>query len=326
MSTPNIVILDAQTFHFPDKTPWAPIEKLGHVTIHDRTESAPAVITERCRDAQIVLTNKVPFDRETLAGLPGLKLISMLATGYNVIDIEAATEHGITVCNAPSYGTSCVAQHTVALMLELCNRVGEHAESVRRGDWVRSPDIVYWLQAPRELAGLTIGLIGLGEIGRGVAERLRPFGCEFIAYTPSRRNGPDWPEFSWASSVEEVFERADIVSLHCPQTADNAGFVNATRLSRMKRGSFIVNTARGTLINEHDLAAALRNGPLAGAALDVVAHEPMLPDNPLRTLDNAFITPHLAWASEPSRLRLIEINAANIAAFLSGKPQNVVNG
>ncbi len=322
---PKIVVLDAETFHFPDPTPWAGLDELGSVTLYDRTEYTPDAVVERCRGASVALTNKVPFTRETLAALPALKLISVLATGYNIIDVAAAAEQGVTVCNVPSYSTASVAQHTVALILELCNRVGDHAAGVRRGDWVRSPDFSYWLQAPRELTNLTVGLVGLGEIGKAAAERLRPFGCRFLVYTPSRRNGLEWPEFSWAGSVEEVFEQADIVSLHCPQTPDNAGFVNAGLLARMKPGSFLVNTARGTLVNEADLAGALKTGPLAAAAMDVVSHEPMQADNPLQSPDNAFITPHLAWASEPSRMRLLRVTADNLSAFLQGEPQNVVS-
>ena len=323
---PKIVVLDAGTLGFDREALWSALKELGELTRYERTEYASEAIIERCRGAEVVLTNKVPLSRETLEALPELKLVSVLATGYNIVDVEAARERGVSVCNVPSYSTTSVAQHTVALMLELCNRVGDHAVSVREGQWVRSEHFAYWLQAPRELAGLTVGLIGLGEIGRAVAERLLPFGCQLLAYTPSQRGGLDSPQFAWADSVESVFERADIVSLHCPQTPANAGFVNAGLLAKMKPGSYLVNTARGTLVNEGDLAAALKTGPLAAAALDVVAGEPMAEGHPLQALPNAFITPHLAWASEPARQRLLQTTVDNLRAFLAGDPQNVVNG
>lgn len=322
---PNIVILDAGTLGFDGDAPWAALEQLGTVTRHAHTPYRPDAIIERCREADVIMTNKVPLARETLEALPRLKLVSVLATGYNIVDTAAAKERGVPVCNVPSYSTESVAQHTLALILELCNRVGDHAETVRQGEWVRSEYFSYWLQAPRELAGLTVGLVGLGEIGRAVATRLLPFGCRLLAYTPSKRGGLDDPRFAWAESVEAVFEQADIVSLHCPQTPANAGFVNAALLARMKPGSFLVNTARGTLVNEADLAAALQTGPLAAAALDVVAKEPMPAGHPLEKLPNAFITPHLAWASEPARLRLLATTVDNLRAFLAGEPRNVVN-
>ncbi|MDP0495316.1 MAG: D-2-hydroxyacid dehydrogenase [Verrucomicrobiota bacterium JB024] len=322
---PNITILDAETFHFSGRSSWSILEPYGELTLYDRTGHDRAQIVERCREAQVVLTNKVPLDAETLRMLPELKLISVLATGYNIIDVQAARRQGVTVCNVPSYSTTSVAQHAVALILEMCNRVGDHAVGVRAGEWVRSPVFSYWLSPPRELAGMTVGLVGLGEIGRAVAERLRPFGVRLLAYTPSRRGGFDWPEFAWANSVEEVFESADLVSLHCPQTPANTGFVNAALLGRMRPGSMLVNTARGGLIKEHDLAAALREGPLAAAAVDVVGVEPMCADNPLLALENCYITPHLAWASEESRQRLLGITRDNLQSFFGGTPQHVVN-
>ncbi|QYY36688.1 D-2-hydroxyacid dehydrogenase [Ruficoccus sp. ZRK36] len=322
---PKVVILDAGTLDFSGEEPWAPLAELADVTRHDHTEHAQEAIVERCAEADVVITNKVPFDAATLEALPQLKLITLLATGYNNIDTAAARERGITVCNVPGYGNESVAQHTLALILELCNRVGDHAMSVRDGGWVRSLHICYWLQAPRELAELTVGLVGLGEIGRAVAERLLPYGCRLLAFTPSKRRGLDHPRFAWAGSMEELFEQSDIVSLHCPQTPTNAGFVNADLLARMKPGSYLINTARGTLVNEADLAKALQDGPLAAAALDVIAKEPMQAGHPLQNLPNVYMTPHLAWASEPARLRLLTVTADNLRAFLAGKPQNVVN-
>jgi glycerate dehydrogenase len=319
----KIAVLDAATLDFPDEA-WAGFRVLGDVTLHALTPNDPALIRKNCAGAQIVLTNKVPLDAATLAALPDLRIVAVLATGFNIVDAAAARAQGVAVCNAPGYSTASVAQHTVALMLEWSNQVALHNESVRAGDWVRSPRFSYWKTPLRELAGRTAGLIGFGAIGAQVGTILHALGVNVLAHARRRNNPPDWQPFAWAE-IGEIFERADIVSLHCPQTPENTRFVNAALLARMKPGALFVNTARGGLVDEAALAAALRAGRPGAAALDVLTQEPMRADCPLLGLPNCVITPHLAWASEEARHRLLALTLANVRAFLAGTPQNVVN-
>jgi glycerate dehydrogenase len=319
----KIAVLDAATLDFPDEA-WAGFRVLGEVTLHALTPNDPALIRKNCAGAQIVLTNKVPLDAATLAALPDLRIVAVLATGFNIVDAAAARAQGVAVCNAPGYSTASVAQHTVALMLEWSNQVALHNESVRAGDWVRSPRFSYWKTPLRELAGRTAGLIGFGAIGAQVGTILHALGVNVLAHARRRNNPPDWQPFAWAE-IGEIFERADIVSLHCPQTPENTRFVNAALLARMKPGALFVNTARGGLVDEAALAAALRAGRPGAAALDVLTQEPMRADCPLLGLPNCVITPHLAWASEEARHRLLALTLANVRAFLAGTPQNVVN-
>ncbi len=319
----KIAVLDAATLDFPDNA-WANFRSVGELVLHPLTSSDPAAIRAKCAGAQIVLTNKVPLDAATLAALPDLRFIGVLATGFNIIDAKAARAQGITVCNAPGYSTTAVAQQVVALILEWTNQVALHDQSVRAGEWVLSPKFSYWKTPLRELSGRTVGLIGYGSIGARVGAVVHALGANVLAYSRRRQGAPDWQPFAWAE-VGEIFERADIVSLHCPQTPENTRFVNAALLARMKPDSLLVNTARGGLVNEADLAAALRAGRPGAAALDVVSQEPMRADCPLLGLPNCLITPHLAWASEEARLRLLGIVLANIQAYLAGTPQNVVN-
>lgn len=319
----KISVLDAATLDFPAAV-WDGVRALGDLELHDLTPNDPAAIRENCAGAQIVLTNKVPLDAATLAALPDLKMISVLATGYNIIDVKAARAQGITVCNVPGYSTPAVVQHALALILEWTNHAALHDQSVRAGDWVRSPRFSYWKTPLRELAGRTVGLIGFGAIGAGVGAVVNALGANVLAYSRRRANPPTWRPFAWAG-IPEIFERADIVSLHCPQTPENIRFVNAELLARMKPGALLVNTSRGGLIDEPALAAALRAGRPGAAALDVLTQEPMRADCPLLGLPNCFITPHLAWASEESRRRLLAITAENIQAFFAGAPINVVN-
>jgi glycerate dehydrogenase len=319
----KIAVLDAATLDFPDEA-WAGFRVLGEVTLHALTPNDPALIRKNCAGAQIVLTNKVPLDAATLAALPDLRIVAVLATGFNIVDAAAARAQGVAVCNAPGYSTASVAQHTVALMLEWSNQVALHNESVRAGDWVRSPRFSYWKTPLRELAGRTAGLIGFGAIGAQVGTILHALGVNVLAHARRRNNPPDWQPFAWAE-IGEIFERADIVSLHCPQTPENTRFVNAALLARMKPGALFVNTARGGLVDEAALAAALRAGRPSAAALDVLTQEPMRADCPLLGLPNCVITPHLAWASEEARHRLLALTLANVRAFLAGTPQNVVN-
>jgi glycerate dehydrogenase len=317
---PRIVILDGYTLN-PGDNPWDPIACLGKLTVHDRTPSE--LIVERSRGVDIVLTNKVPLSTTTLAQLPDLRFISVLATGYNVVDVEAAHTRGIVVSNVPEYGTASVAQHVFALLLELCNRVSLHAAAVAAGEWVWSPDFCFWHQSPMELTGQTMGIVGLGRIGRRVGELAHAFGMKVIAAGGQTRADPGYRPFAW-KRVEEVFAEADVITLHCPLTNDNSAFVNRALLRRTKRGAFFINTARGGLVDEAALADALRSGQLSAAAVDVISEEPMRPNNPLLKAPNCIVTPHMAWASLPARQRLLLTTARNIEAFCAGQPINIV--
>ena len=321
--SPKIVALDASTLCF-DRSEWDIFRALGEVTLFDRTPSETEAIVTRAAGADIVLTNKVPLRAETLARLPALRFIAVLATGYNVVDIKAARARNVPVANVPVYSTESVAQHTMALLLELCNHVGLHDRSVKDGDWIRSPDFSYWKKPIVELAGRTLGVVGFGRIGRRVGEIGHAFGMTIWATALRRQNPPDYQPFAW-KSVPELFAGADVVTLHCPQTQDNLEFINTALLKTMKRSAFLVNTARGTLINEADLARALEAGVIAGAAVDVVSREPMLADNPLLKAANCLITPHIAWTSETARRKLLRETAENVRSFLAGVPRNVVN-
>jgi glycerate dehydrogenase len=317
----RIVVLDGHTLN-PGDNPWDALARLGELTVYDRT--APADVVARAAQAEIVLTNKTLLDAAAIAALPRLRFIAVLATGYNVVDIAAARQRGIPVSNVPEYGTTGVAQHTLALLLELCHRVGDHARAVAAGDWTRAPDFSFWLAPPIELRGLTMGIVGVGRIGRRVAALADAFGMRVIASSASRRDAPDYEGFAWRS-IPELFAEADVISLHCPLTADNAQFVNRALLTRVKPSALLLNTARGGLIDEGALAEALASGRLAGAAVDVLSSEPPRPDNPLLTAPNCIITPHIAWASLPARRQLMAMTVRNVEAFLAGRPVNVVN-
>lgn len=319
----KITVLDAQTLGF-DGSEWASLSRLGELTLHPATGHSLDHVLAHADGADVVLTNKVPLRADALAALTNLKLISVLATGYNIIDLEAAKKSGVTVCNVPAYSSASAAQHAVALILELCNNCGLHSESVHAGDWTRSPHFCYWKKPPVELTGLTIGMFGFGDIGRRTAAILHAMGARIQACVRTPREAPGWEGFSWVTQ-DELFATSDIISLHCPQTPENTGFINAERIAGMKSGAMLINTARGGLVNEQALANALRSGQLAGAAVDVVATEPMAEENPLLGAPNCIITPHIAWASRPSRCRLLEVSAANLVAFFDGRPQNVVS-
>jgi len=316
----RIVVLDGYTLN-PGDNPWDEIAELGDLTVYDRTP--PELVRERARDADIVLTNKTRLSAATLSELPRLKFISVLATGYDVVDVQAARERGILVANVPEYSTHSVAQHTFALLLELCNRVGQHDAAVRAGEWQRCADFSFWLQSPRELHGLIFGIVGFGRIGRRVAEIALALGMKVCATGP-REPRPLPTTIEW-TTLADLAGKADVVSLHCPLTPENEGFVNREFLSRMKATAFLINTARGRLVDEHALADALRSGNIAGAAVDVICEEPMPADHPLLTAPNCVITPHMAWASLAARRRLMQKTAANIRAFLDGKPINLVS-
>jgi glycerate dehydrogenase len=314
----NIVILDSFTTN-PGDLSWAALESLGSLVAYDRTDDAD--IVPRARDAEIVLTNKTLLSRGVIAALPRLKCICVLATGYNVVDVAAAKEHGVTVCNVPEYSTPNVAQAVFALILELTNRTGHHDRTVHDGRWAACEDFCYWDGELVELAGLTLGIVGYGRIGQAVARVGRAFEMRILAHRRQATGPIDGGEHA---DLDRLFAESDVVSLHCPLTPATKELVNAARLARMKPTALLINTARGGLVNEADLAAALDAGTIAGAGLDVLTVEPPSAENPLLRARNCVITPHIAWATRNARRRLIEATAGNVAAFLAGRPQNVV--
>ena len=316
----NIIALDGYTLN-PGDNPWDEVAKLGAFTCFDRTSAEQ--IVERARDADILLTNKAPLSAATVNQLPKLKFISVTATGYNVVDIYAARARGIPVANVPVYATDTVAEYVMACLLNFYFQPQLHSELVKQGEWSRSSDFCFWRSPLAELAGRTIGIVGFGRIGRRVGELAAAFKMKVLVNNRSRGEPPPYP-VEWRG-IPELFTESDVVTLHCPLTAENTGMVNEALLTRMKKNAYLVNTARGALINERDLVAALQQGKIAGAALDVVSTEPIAPDNPLLSAPNLTITPHIAWAAIEARRRLMAVTAQNIAAFLAGKPINVVN-
>jgi glycerate dehydrogenase len=316
----NITALDGYTLN-PGDNPWDEVAKLGKFTCFDRTPVDQ--IVERSIDADIILTNKAPLSAHTISQLPKLKFISVTATGYNIVDVQAAQKRGIPVSNVPVYSTDSVAEHVVSVLLNFYHQPQLHSELVKQGEWSGSGDFCFWRTPLAELAGRTIGIVGFGRIGRRVGELATAFKMRVLASNRSGK-GPAPYAVEWRE-IPELFAEADVVTLHCPLTAENAGFVDEALLGRMKKTAYLINTARGALVNERDLAAALAQGTIAGAALDVVSTEPIAPDNPLLQAPNITITPHIAWAAIEARRRLMRIAAQNIAAFLSGKPINVVN-
>ncbi len=317
----RIVVVDGHTMN-PGDNPWDEIATLGELVVFER--STHEQLIERAGKADVIITNKVPIMAEDLKRLVNLKLIAVTATGYNVVDTEAARAHGIAVTNVPVYGTQNVAQFTFALLLELSHHVGRHDTSVRQGNWTRCEDFCYWETPQVELAGRTLGLVGYGRIGRKVARIARALDMRVIVFDPRNAPGGTEGEVRFVD-IRTVFSEADVVSLHCPQTPETTGLVNADRLGLMRPGAFLINTARGGLVVERDLADALNHDRIAGAAVDVVAVEPIRADNPLLQAKNIIITPHMAWASLAARKRLMAVTAENIRAFQHGKPVNVVN-
>ena len=317
----NITILDGYGAN-PGDLSWAPLEALGRCTVFDR--SSRAQLPERLAHTNIAVSNKAVWDAELFDAAPHLTMIALTSTGYNVVDLEEANKRGIVVSNVPAYSTPDVAQHTFALLLELVNSVGVHAQSVRDGQWVQARDFTYSLTPLVELDRKTFGVIGMGSIGQRVARIAQAFGMQVIFFNRSPK-----PELESSSctqvSLEDLFAQSDVVSLHCPATADTENIINAKNLARMKSSAYLINTARGNLVDEEALAHALHEGRIAGFGGDVVRVEPMLKDNPLREAPHAIITPHIAWAAREARERLIGIVASNIKSFLEGNPQNVVN-
>lgn len=315
----NIVILDGQTAN-PGDLNWESFQQLGDCTIYER--SSPEEVVSRALDAEIVLTNKTLMSAETIGNLPNLRYIGVMATGYNVVDVAAARARGITATNVPAYGPRSVAQHAMALILELSNHVGLHAKQVSEGAWSKAPDWCYWDRPLLELDGLNLGIVGYGTIGRYVAELGRAFGMNVLVAARRTIASADGVT---SVSIDELLRRSDVISLHCPLTAETQSLINARALSLMKPLAFLINTARGPLIDEAALDAALRSNQIAGAALDVLSVEPPPADHSLLSAPHCLVTPHHAWASSAARSRLIAIAAGNIEAFLAGNPINVVN-
>lgn len=316
----KIVILDGYTVN-PGDLDWQPVRNLGECTFFDRT--TPKEMTERIRDADIVLTNKAKLDRTTIASAPRLRYIGVMATGYDVVDVEAANARGIVVTNVPAYSTASTAQGTISLLLELTNHVGLHDRLVREGRWSQTPDFCFWEKPILELNGKTLGVVGWGKIGRSVATVAAALGMRILVASRSQRHEPSDPDLRFVS-LADLLTQADVLTLHCALTNDTRGLINAETLRTMKRSALLLNTARGGLIVEKDLAAALNSNQIAGAALDVLTTEPPDGSSPLLSARNCILTPHHAWASANSRKRLIHQLAANISAFLSNRPVNVV--
>ena len=314
----NVVVLDGHTLN-PGDLSWGELQSLGECRIYDRTP--PDEVVKGAADAEIVLTNKTVLTREQIHSLPKLRYIGVLATGYNIVDIAAAREGNIPVTNVPTYGTRSVAQHTLALLLELTQHVGHHARTVRDGRWTNCPDFCYWDYPLIELDGLTMGIVGLGRIGGAVAELAKAFRLNLLA--TSSTPGQSSPGIQFVE-LESLFRQSDVVSLHCPLTPRTNNLVNAKRLALMKPTAFLLNTSRGGLVEEQALADALNSGRIAGAAVDVLSLEPPPADNPLLRAKNCLVTPHIAWATRAARSRLLATAVANVRAFLDGRAQNVV--
>ena len=317
----KIIVLDGYAAN-PGDLSWKPLEEWGELTVYDRT--APSVVVERARGAEIVMTNKVNIGADIISQLPELKMINVLATGYNVVDIEAARNAGVIVCNIPAYSTDSVAQLTFAHILNIVNQIGHYAEENRQGRWSRNPDFCYWDSPLHELSGKTLGIVGLGHIGSKVARLARDFGMEVYAFTS--KNSSSLPEGIQKTTMEGLFGVSDILTLHCPLTPTTRELINRETLRKMKQGAILINTGRGPLVNEEDVAEALRDGHLGAYGADVMCQEPPEATNPLLSCPNAFITPHIAWATVEARKRLMDIAVANVKAYVAGEAVNVVNG
>lgn len=317
----KLVVLDGYTLN-PGDLSWEGVEQLGELAVYDRTSANE--IVGRAKEAEVVLTNKVPLDAETLDNLPALKYIGVLATGYNIIDVDHARKRGVIVTNVPGYSTRSVAQLTFALLLELCHRVQRHSDRVKEEKWSRSPDFCFWDYPLVELSGKTLGIIGFGDIGQQVADVASALGMKVLGHSRTETDQSHRTNFHWAS-MDKLLKQSDVVSLHCPLTPRTEGLINKDSLEKMKRSAFLINTARGPLVKEADLAAALNAGKIAGAGLDVLSVEPPPSDNPLFGAKNCLITPHIAWATKEARIRLMDTAVVNIVAYLEGKPNNVVN-
>jgi len=316
----KIVILDGYCLN-PGDLSWDALRELGEVEVFDRTPAADVIA--RAQGAVAVFTNKTPLTADTLSHLPDLKYVGVLATGYNVVDVAAARGQGITVTNIPTYGTASVAQFVFALLLELCHNVKLHSDSVRTGEWASSADWSYWKSPLVELAGKTMGVIGFGRIGRTVGRIADAMGMRIIAHDTYQGDPPAYEGFRWASR-EELLAESDVLSLHSPLFPETQGMIHAGTLALMKPSAFLINTSRGPLVVDQDLADALNAGTIAGAGLDVLSVEPPLATNPLFSARNCLVTPHIAWATREARARLMDLAVGNISGWIGGNPRNVI--
>lgn len=319
----KIVVLDGYTEN-PGDLSWTGLEELGEVTVYDRTSYVEApIIAERIGDAEIVVMNKTPISRHTINKCPNIKLIAVLATGYNVVDYAYAKEKGIPVVNVPTYGTASVSQFSIALLLEICHHIGHHNESVHAGNWANNADWCYWDYPLIELEGKSIGIVGFGRIGQQEGRIAKELGMKVLAYDLyPNDHGREIAEYV---DLDTLLAEADVVTLHCNLTPENTGLINRDTIAKMKDGAILINNARGQLIVEQDVADALNSGKLAAAGLDVVYTEPIKTDNPLLRAKNCIITPHISWAPKESRQRIMDITIANVKAYIDGNPMNVVN-
>ena len=317
----NIVILDGYTTN-PGDLSWDFLRQFGEVTVYDRTK--PAEIVERCKDAQIVVTNKTPLTKTEIDQMPKLQFVALLSTGYNVVDGAYLREKGIPLSNIPSYSTNAVAQLVFAFLTAFCNRVAQHSDAVRAGEWSACADFCFWKAPLTELSGKTLGIIGFGKIGQKVADIAEAFDMHILASSGHETDQSHRKNFSWAAT-EEIAEKADFITLHCPLTDKTQGLVNSDFLAHCKKTAYLINTSRGPVVDDRALADALNAGRIAGAGLDVLSVEPPKSDNPLLTAKNCLITPHIAWAAYETRARLLGIFKENIEAFCSGHPIHVVN-
>ena len=317
----KITVLDGYGMN-PGDLSWKGLEELGDVTVYPRT--SPDKVVERSRDAEILLTNKVVIGRETIAALPKLRYVGVLATGYNVVDVDAAREHGVPVTNVPAYSTDSVVQMTLSHILNITGRVAHYARLNREGRWSGNPDFCYWDTPLTELSGKTIGIVGLGNIGMKVASMARCLGMDVFALTG--KDSATLPDGIQKTTLDGLLGVSDVLTLHCPLTEKTRNMINAETIGRMKHGAILINTGRGPLVDEQAVADALVSGQLGGYGADVMCSEPPSADNPLFSAPNAFITPHIAWATLEARQRLMDTAVANVRMFIAGNPQNVVNG
>ncbi len=320
----KIVVLDGYTLN-PGDLSWTSLEQFGNCEFHDRVDHSPESVIAAIGDAEVIFTNKTPLTKAVLEKVPTVKYIGVLATGYNVVDVAAASALGMTVTNVPTYGTMAVAQYTIAMLLEMCHHVGDHSESVHAGKWASCPDFCFWNHPLVELSGKTLGVIGFGKIGQATARIAEALGMNILV-AGSRVNPAFESETCKYVSLDELFSQSDVISLHCPLFETTQGIINKTSIAQMKDGVMIINTSRGPLIVEQDLADALNSGKVAYAAVDVVSKEPILSENPLLKAANCIITPHIAWAPTASRARLMNTAVENLESFLKGTIINSVNG
>ncbi|NJX16356.1 D-2-hydroxyacid dehydrogenase [Tamlana crocina] len=319
----KIVVLDGFTLN-PGDLNWNGIKQFGELTVFDRTPCNDEDIINNIGDSKIIFTNKTPINRSVIDSCPNLEYIGVLATGFNIIDIEYAKQKNITVTNVPDYSSTAVAQFTLALLLEMCHHIGEHNNAVKNGDWISSKDFSFWNYPLIELAGKTMGIIGFGKIGKATAKLALAFGLKIKVYNRTVYSEFENDHLKFVS-LEELLNTSDIISLHCPLTSETENLINQSSIKKMKDGAMLINTSRGPLINENDLVEALNNRKLSAAALDVISSEPMKENNPLLKARNCIITPHIAWAPKEARTRLMQTTIENLAAYIEGNPKNVVN-